>query len=197
MENEYSQNIYQNIEGQGEVLYESIDDIAETQSQNQYENNLVIEDNSPAARKAASSSEQIYDEVALEVLDSTSRTDTPDYMAIRQTADERVLASFEQSVDRKNSSSGSSVGSSSSHQGDEGDQGDPDEYDGVSSPTAVVEDNAMGGLLMAYRLPSNGTTAIEEISDQETTGDNNNIEENNNSEQDQMVISLFVKVTNF
>ncbi|MGH0176506.1 UNVERIFIED_CONTAM: hypothetical protein FKN15_072220 [Acipenser sinensis] len=153
MENEYSQNIYQNIEGQGEVLYESIDDIAETQSQNQYENNLVIEDNSPAARKAASSSEQIYDEVALEVLDSTSR--------------------------------------------DEGDQGDPDEYDGVSSPTAVVEDNAMGGLLMAYRLPSNGTTAIEEISDQETTGDNNNIEENNNSEQDQMVISLFVKVTNF
>ncbi|KAK6489976.1 chloride intracellular channel protein 5b isoform X1 [Huso huso] len=193
MENEYSQNIYQNIEGQGEVLYESIDDIEKTQNQNQYENNLVIEDNSPAAREAASCSEQIYDEVALEVLDSPSRTDTPDYMAIRQTADERGLASFEQSVDRKNISSGSSVGSSSSHQGDEGDQGDPDEYDGVSSPTAVVEDNAMDGMLMAYRLPSNGTTAIEEISDQETTGDNNNIEENDNSEQDQMVISLFVK----
>ncbi|KAK1171752.1 chloride intracellular channel protein 5b isoform X1 [Acipenser oxyrinchus oxyrinchus] len=189
MENEYNQNIYQDTEGQGEVLYESIDDIAKTQSLNQYENNLVIEDNSPAASKAASSSEQIYDEVALEVLDSPSCTDTPS-MAIRQTADENGLDSFEQSVDRKNSSSGSSVGASSSHQGG---QGDPDEYGGVSSPTAVVEDNAMDGMLMAYRLPSNGTTAIEEISDQETTGDNNNIEENDSSEQDQMVISLFVK----
>ncbi|XP_041109290.1 chloride intracellular channel protein 5b isoform X2 [Polyodon spathula] len=199
MENEYSQNIYQNIEGQGEVpvLYESIDDIAQTQNHNQYENNPMAEDDTPAERKATSSSEKIYDEVAEEVPDSTSSASPTEYMDIRQTPVENRLASFEQSVDGKNSSLGSSVGSSSSHQGDEngqGDQGDADEYDEISSPTEVVDDNAMDEMLMAYRLPSSGTTAAEEMSDQETTGDsNNNIEENDNSEQEQMAITLFVK----
>ncbi|XP_033873334.1 chloride intracellular channel protein 5b isoform X1 [Acipenser ruthenus] len=209
MENDYSQNIYQNIEGHGEVLYESIDDTARTQNQNQYENNPMAEDDTPDERKAASCSEQIYDEVAEDVPDSTSSATPPEYMDTQQTPVENGLASFEQSVDGENSPLGSSVGSPSSHQGDEDDQGgeddqgeqgdedgqgDQDEYDGISSPTEVVEDNAIDGMLMAYRLQSNDTTATEEISDQETTGDNNNnIEENDNSEQDQMEISLFVK----